>query len=273
MYIDTHCHLNFPQFDADRAMVIGNAKKAGVKKFINPGVDVFSSKQTILLAQKNPGVTYAAIGIHPYEAQRIETVDDLESLLSQTDKQTVINNNTTIQQYNNTVVAIGECGLDYHQYKGEAALGKKDKQKRLFEAHLLLAVKYDLPVIMHCRDAFDDFFTVLDNLPQIPRGVIHCFSGGLQEVRCAKERNLSIGIDGNVTYSKDLTRVVPEIPLSMILLETDAPYLTPAPHRGSRNEPKYIPIIAHTIASLLSISTQRVAQQTYQNAQTLFAIS
>ena len=144
MYIDTHCHLTFPQYDADRAMVIGNAKKAGVKQFINPGVDLFSSRQSISLAQKHAGVVFAAIGIHPYEAQHDPSVFHLEQILL---------SSLSPKPYPlNPIIAIGECGLDYHQYNGEAALGKKDKQKRLFEEQLHLALKYNLPVIMHCRD-------------------------------------------------------------------------------------------------------------------------
>lgn len=254
MFIDTHCHLTFPEFDPDRARVIGNAKKAGVKKFICPAVDPFSSQQVIQLAQKNPGVIFAAIGFHPYEAQQNPDVSILEKLLTK------------------SVVAIGEIGLDYHQYKGEAAVGKKQNQKILFEEQLRLALKHNLPVIMHCRDAFEDFFSVLDALPAMPRGVIHCFSGGLQELRFAQARKLYTGIDGNVTYSKQLQTTVPNIPLFMILLETDAPYLTPAPHRGTRNEPKYIPVIAACVAELLSSNLSEVEQQTTENAHTLFHV-
>lgn len=237
-------------------MIIGNAKKAGVKQFINPGVDLYSSKQAIELTQKHPGVIFAAVGIHPYEAQHDPEVHELEHFMTGSHP---------------VIVAIGECGLDYHQYTGEKALGKKDKQKRLFAAQLELALKYDLPVIFHCRDGFNDFFDVLNTLPSQPKGVIHCFSGGLQEVREAKRRGFYIGIDGNVTYSKHLQMIVPEIPLSMIILETDAPYLTPLPHRGTRNEPKYIPLIAREIAKLLGVSTKEVEETTTTNAKKLFS--
>lgn len=266
MFIDTHCHLNFPQYDADRAMVIGNAKKAGVKKFINPGVDLFSSRQTMELAQKNPGVVFAAVGIHPYEAQHEQDVFELEKLVT-----SFLSRVTS--HVSPFLVAIGECGLDYHQYKGEQATGKKGNQKRLFEEQLLLALRYNLPVIMHCRDAFDDFFEILDALPKAPRGVIHCFSGGLQEIRVAQARKLFIGIDGNVTYSKQLETIVPHIPLSMLLLETDAPLLTPSPHRGSRNEPKYLPLIAKKIAELQNVSVKEVEEVTTNNASSLFSLS
>lgn len=267
MYIDTHCHLNFSHYDQDRAMVIGNAKKANVKKCISPGVDLFSSKQSILLSQKHPGVVFAGAGFHPYEAQHDPDVRELEKM--------VIWQASSIkhQASPTSIIAIGECGLDYHQYKGEVAAGKKDKQKRLFEDQLLFALKHNLPVIMHCRDAYNDFFDVLDSLPRAVRGVIHCFSGGLQEVRMAQERKLFIGIDGNVTYSKQLETIVPHIPISMILLETDSPYLTPIPHRGSRNEPKYIPLIAKKIAELHTVPIEKVKETTTINACTLFSIS
>ncbi|MDP1721996.1 MAG: TatD family hydrolase [Candidatus Gottesmanbacteria bacterium] len=265
MFIDTHCHLNFPQYDTDQAMVIGNAKKAGVKQFINPGVDLFSSLQAVNLAKKHVGVIFAAVGIHPYEAQHDPDVRELEKIIIETMKKR--------GNEPSPLVAIGECGLDYHQYSGEQALGKKDKQKRLFAEQLELALKYDLPVIFHCRDGYDDFFDVLDSLPSQPRGVIHCFSGGLQEVRQAQKREFFVGFDGNVTYSKHLQSIIPSIPLSMILLETDSPYLTPAPHRGSRNEPKYIPLIATEIARLHGVSVKKVEEATTANARTLFQIS
>lgn len=267
MFIDTHCHLNFPQFDEDRAMVIGNAKKAGVKQFINPGVDLYSSKQVIELAQKHPGVVFAAVGIHPYEAQHDPDIRELEKLI----KHHFLPHPPSPIPHP-PIVAIGECGLDYHIYKGEQALGKKDKQKRLFSEQLELSFKYNLPVIFHCRDAFDDFFDVLNALPSQPKGVIHCFSGGLQEIRDAQKRSFFVGLDGNITYSKHLQSIIPQIPLSMMLLETDAPYLTPVPHRGTRNEPKYIPLIAKEVARLLTVSAKEVEETTTTNAHALFGI-
>lgn len=253
MFIDTHCHLTFKDFDADRSAVLGNAKKAGVKKFINPSVDERSSRAAVALAHEHPGVVFASVGYHPYEAQRVDNAGFLLPLLK-------------------TAVAIGECGLDYHQYKGEAAEGKKQRQRMLFEEQLLLALSHGLPVIMHCRDAFEDFFSVLDSLPTMPTGIIHCFSGGLQELRMAHERRLFVGIDGNVTYSKQLALVVPHIPLDQLLLETDAPYLTPVPHRGERNEPKHIPLIAKEVARLKGITKSEVATATTRNAEVVFRL-
>lgn len=252
MYIDTHCHLQFEQFNDDRAMILGNAKKAGVKQFIIPGVDPLSSKLAVSLAQQYPGVIFASVGFHPYEASHNPDISILEQL--------------------RPIVAIGEIGLDYHLFKGEQATGKKQEQKILFEEQLLLALKKKLPVIMHCRDAYGDFFNILDTLPQMPRGVVHCFSGGLQEVRMIQERKLFVGIDGNVTYSKQLQQIVTEIPVELLLLETDAPYLTPIPHRGTRNEPKYIPLIAQKIAELQQKSISEIRETSTMNAQTLFML-
>ncbi|MCX8009140.1 MAG: TatD family hydrolase [Patescibacteria group bacterium] len=252
MYIDTHCHLTFQDFDEDRSMVIGNAKKAGVKQFIVPGVDLLSSRLSVELSTKHPNVVFSAVGFHPYEAQHLPNVHDLKPFIGE------------------TVVAIGECGLDYHLYKGEEAKSKKTNQIRLFDEHCKLAIEYNLPMIIHCRDAFDDLFSVLDSQPSLPRGVLHCFSGGTQELRMAAARKLFVGLDGNVTYSKKLQFMASLIPLSMLLLETDAPYLTPEPHRGTRNEPKYLPLVAKTIAIQQNIPQTTVAQHTTENAKHLF---
>ncbi len=261
MYIDTHCHLQFEQYKEDQAQVIGNAKKAGVKQFIVPGVDALSSRLSVELTQKHPGVIFASVGFHPYEASHNPQISLLKTLLL----------NSKLEA-RSSIVAIGECGLDYHLFKGEAALGKKQEQRMLFEEQLRLAAAHNLPVIMHCRDAYDDFFDVLDSLPAKPKGVIHCFSGGLQEVRQAQERKLMVGIDGNVTYSKQLAAIVADIPLSMLLLETDAPYLTPVPHRGTRNEPKYIPLIAKKVAEIQQTSAGKIEEATTANARSLFSL-
>jgi len=259
MYIDTHCHLNFSQFDEDRAMVIGNAKKAGVKQFVIPGDDHNSCRTAVHLAHKHPGVIYAAVGFHPYEATKNPDISYIETLINDPQNKTKI-------------VAIGECGLDYHLYKGELAAGRKDLQHELLEAQLALANLYSLPAIIHCREAFDDIFIALQHLPRIPRGVFHCFAGSIQDMRTALELGFYLGIDGNVTYSKSLAIVVPHIPLSRLVLETDAPYLTPEPHRGERNEPKYIPLIAEKIAELQKKPVAEIMEATTANAKSLFTI-
>lgn len=255
MYIDTHCHLQFEQFKNDLAMVIGNAKKAGVKTFIIPGVDIFSSQLAIDLASGRPEEVFASVGFHPYEASKNPDMKSIERLIGPNAGR---------------VKGIGECGLDYHLFKGEQAAGKKQQQRILFAEHIRLAQRYNLPLVMHCREAFDDFFGVLDEAEHQPRGVIHCFSGGLADIREAQRRSLFLGIDGNVTYSKHLAGMIPHIPLSLLLLETDAPYLTPAPHRGKRNEPKYIPLIAQKVSDLLGVSVNEVMTASTHNARKCF---
>jgi TatD DNase family protein len=255
MLIDTHCHLNFKDFDNDRAMIIGNAKKAGIKQFVVPGDDWKSSIKAVELSQKYLRVIFAAVGFHPYEAEKEPNAADLAKLIYP------------------TVVAIGECGLDYHMYKGEVAEGKKYRQIKLFEAQLKLALKHKLPVIIHCRDAFADIFSVLDNLPEIPTGVLHCFSGGLEDLRMVTERGLYVGIDGNVTYSKQLGLVIPQIPKDRLLLETDTPYLTPVPHRSERNEPKYLILTAKSVAGYQKTTYENLAKTTTENAYRLFHFS
>ncbi len=257
MYIDTHCHLQLEQFQNDRNEVLTNAIAQNVRMCIVPGVNLLSSRLAIELADANRGTVFASVGFHPYEAAYSPDIRDIERLLQGKNA--------------DGVVAIGECGLDYHLYKGEPALGKKQQQRALFAEHLHLAAKYNLPVIMHCRNAFDDFFSVLEEGPSV-RGVIHCFSGGLQEMREAKRHNLFLGIDGNITYSKQLAAIVASIPLSMIVLETDAPYLTPVPHRGTRNEPQYIPLIAAKIADVLGKQQTDIENTTTQSAQSLFGL-
>jgi TatD DNase family protein len=275
MFVDTHCHLTFPQFDADRAMVIGNAKKVGVKQFIIPGSNIGSSYKAVSFAQSfkaqpqpqapsvakaladrqhEAGPCFAAIGCHPYEASDKPNMQALEKLLGP------------------KVIAIGECGLDYHLFKGFPAEGKKTEQKLLFEEHLRLTLKHNLPVIVHCRDAFEDIFDVLDSLPSMPKGVFHCFAGGVHDVKEVEKRGFYFGIDGNVTYSKQLALTVPLIPLDKLLLETDAPYLPPIPYRGERCEPKYIPLIAKKIAELKQCTIKQVQDLTTKNAHTLFGI-
>lgn len=254
MYIDTHCHLTFPQFDDDRSLVMTNAKKAGVKRFIVPGTNFATSRDAVALAREHPDCVSAAIGFHPYEASHDISEAMLDGLLT------------------DGVCAIGEIGLDYHLFKGFPAAGKKEEQKMLFETQLLLAVKHGLPVIIHCRDAFDEIFSVLDSLPTMPHGVFHCFAGGLSDFREVQKRGFLVGFDGNVTYSKTLAMIVPGIPITSILLETDSPYLPPKEHRGQRSEPKHIPEIAAAIGQLTGSPAGETENQTTSNAKLLFRL-
>jgi TatD DNase family protein len=258
MFIDTHCHLNFKDFASDRNTIIANAKRAGVKKMIVPGVDQYFSEEAVRLSDIFPNEIYASAGFHPYESEKTDhrqAIKFLENLIQ-----------------NNKIVALGECGLDYHLYKGHEAVSKKEKQQILFEAHLYLALKYNLPVIIHCRDAFADIFAVLERMPAIPRGVFHCFGGGLSDLREALKRNYYIGIDGNVTYSKTTRLIVQNTPINKLFLETDSPYLSPIPFRGKRNEPKNIPLIAKSISIITGIGVKVIEKYTTANVSSLLKI-
>jgi len=236
-------------------MVLGNAKKANVKKFLVPGAGISTSRSALQLAHAYTDNIKASLGCHPYETNNFPDVSIFETMIDR------------------SVVAIGECGLDYHVYKGFDAVGKKDEQKHLFEAQLRIALKHKLPVIIHCRDAYDDIFSVLDGLPSLPQGVFHCFSSGLADYREVERRGFFVGFDGNITYAKQLQTIIPDIPLEKILLETDGPYLTPVPYRGTRNEPKYIPLIAKEIAKLQHTDVTVVEEKTTRNALQLFHFS
>lgn len=253
MFIDTHCHLADARFDPDRDTVIANAKKAGIKRIIVPGAGYESSADALRLAHLRPDVLSPACGIHPYETTRNGSIDEFLASL-----------------HPKEIVAIGECGLDYHLYKGFNVPGKKDDQKQAFFLQCQFALHHNLPVIMHCRDAFSDLFDVLDALPSMPRGVIHCFSGTQEDREKTLTRGLYIGVDGNITYGKKLREIIKTIPLSRILLETDSPYLPPVPHRGKRNEPKYIRLIADSVSELFGLPKKTIEEETTKNARTLF---
>ena len=174
MFIDNHCHLQFEQFNEDRKTVLQHAIKSGVTQFIVPAVDPLSCKLSLDLSKKHEGIIFSSVGYHPYEASHRPDIAYLESLIT---------------HHKQSIVAIGEIGLDYHLFKGEQALGKKQEQRMFFEEQLLLAIRHNMPVIMHWLDAYEDFFSVLYSRPSLQLCFIHCFSVVLQELRFAKERN------------------------------------------------------------------------------------
>ena len=258
--IDAHCHLNFHAFRNDVEEVIKRAKKVGVTKFIVPGADLSSSEKAVELAHLYPEI-YAAVGIHPHHTQKLasQTTNYYRQALSQlkelaTDKR---------------VVAIGEIGLDYHIYKGNEGMSPKEKQRELFLEQLEIAHELHLPIILHCREAFNDLFAVL---PETNIGVIHCFTGGLFHLKTALSLGLSIGLDGNVTYDHSLLEAIINTPIDRLLLETDSPYLTPEPHRGEKNEPKNLVYTAKFIAKNRDIALSELSDKTFRNSQTLFSI-
>jgi len=265
MFADTHAHLNFKAFDKDLDAVIARANGAAVKNIIIPGAKIDSSQKAIDIAKKFSGC-FAAIGIHPHHSgeishERLSTV--LETLSSLT--------------VNQKVVAIGEIGLDKHHYKNYPPVSEDgfSQQKALLLAQLDIAQTHKLPVILHCRDAQDEMLELLSSYkkthPNI-RGVFHCFESTLTHLKKVLDLGFYVGFDGNVTYKENtkLHKLVKATPLSQLLLETDSPYLTPVPFRGTRNEPAYITNTASFIAHLINKSSANVALETSINASSLF---
>ncbi len=235
MLYDTHCHLYKEYYD-DIESIIVKAKDNGVEKYISNATNTETCYEMLELSKMYPDI-YITLGIHP------ECIDDnFEEL-----KKIVLDNLD-----NEKFIAIGEIGLDYH-YDGY----EKDKQISLFEKQLELAEEIDKPVVIHCRDAFDDMIEILKKHNN--RGVIHCFDGTLEQYKEYKKLGYYIGVDGNLTFKNSTIRdVIKEIPMDRILLETDSPYLTPEPLRGTKNDPSNIRIIAEYIAKLKNIDINDV---------------
>ncbi|MGM9858017.1 MAG: TatD family hydrolase [Bacilli bacterium] len=256
MYFETHCHLNDKQFSEDLGNCIENALSNGCVGFNIVGWDLESSKAAIEIASAHKEII-ATVGLHPQnclEAPKDELANIVELIGADTDKK---------------IKAIGEIGLDYYWDKDE---DHHRIQRQFFEKQIQLANIFDLPIVVHSRDALMDTYEVLRENPVRRRGVIHCFSGSPEMAGLFVHLGFLIGIGGVVTFknSKAIKDVVAEIPLQYLVVETDSPYLTPEPHRGKRNEPSYIPNIIEEIARIKGISTKEVEEVTTENARILF---
>ena len=247
MYIDTHCHLSMEDYlDIDK--VIEENKKASVDKIVVSGCSRESIEEVMDLKDKYDMV-YVTIGYHPEYADTVteSDLDYLKSLLGE-----------------KKVVGIGEIGLDYHYTKEN-----KDKQIWLFEEQLKIASAFNLPVVIHSRDATMDTINTLKKYKV--KGIIHCFSGSLETANIYISMGFLLGIGGVVTFKNSkLKDVVKEVPLESIVLETDSPYLTPVPYRGKVNSSKYLEYIAKFIADIKNISVEELAEITSKNASSLF---
>lgn len=261
-FIDTHTHLYDEAFDADRDDAVQRALEAGVEALLLPDIDSTSRPRQQAFASTHPDCTHQMAGLHPtsvkadYEHE-LQRVHDL--LFPQKEA----------SHNRNTFVAVGEIGMDLYWDRTFEA-----QQREALRKQLLWALQLDLPVCLHIRKAHNEVFALLREL-DCPRwrGVMHCFGGSLQEARRAVEMGFHLGIGGVVTFKNaGLAEIVREIPLQHLLLETDAPYLSPAPHRGKRNESAYIPIIARKVADIKGISLQEVADVTTASARSLFAL-
>lgn len=256
MLIDTHVHLNAHQYEDDVEEVIRRALDAGVERMIVVGFDRPTIHGALKLAEAYDFI-YAAVGWHPVDA-----IDCTEEDLAWIEK---------LATEHPKVVAIGEMGLDYHWDKSP-----KDIQKKVFREQIRLAKRVNLPIIIHNRDATADVVQILqEEDAQTTGGIMHCFSGSVETARQCIEMNFMISLGGPVTFknAKMPKKVAEEIELEYLLVETDAPYLTPHPHRGTRNEPFYVTLVAEEIARLKGIPVEEVARQTTENAKRLFGIS
>ena len=258
--VDTHCHLDLRQFDGDREDVIARAEASGIRIIINPGIDLDSSQRALALSERYRNI-YAAVGVHPNECAGFDdgTLAALGRLASHP-----------------KVVAIGEIGLDYY-WKRVA----REQQKAALRAQLALAADHGLPVILHSRDSNADLLCELSQWgaairktrgPAAMIGVWHAFSGGVAEAEAAYELGLAVGLGGPVTFqnARKLQALVPQLRPDRLLVETDAPYLAPHPHRGERNEPAYVWLVAQALAALYGITVEAVAEQTTDTALSCF---
>ena len=255
MFIDTHIHLDGEEFTEDLDLVVARAKEAGAEKLFIPGINLSSVKSVAELCEKYSGFCYPMIGLHPEDVR-----EDWESVLREME--------THMQDA--PWIAIGEVGLDFYWSREF-----EKEQIEVFDQQVQWAIKYDLPLMVHCRTAQNELLAVLRKYADNPklRGVFHCFTGNEQEARRYLEyENWMLGIGGVLTFKKSkLPKTLRNaVPLSRIVLETDAPYMAPVPHRGKRNESSFIPYIINTLAEVYSTSPDNIAETTTRNAKNLF---
>jgi TatD DNase family protein len=253
--IDSHAHLDLPEFDCDRDAAIQRALAGGIEKIITVGIGMKECRQALLLAERYPFI-YATLGIHPHNAAALDlaALDFLEK-----------------NALSPKVVALGEMGLDYYRNRSP-----QQDQRRAFRAQLDLARSLKKPVVIHDREAHEDTMAILreEKAGEIG-GVLHCFSGDAAMAFACIDMGLYISIPGTVTFKSAvlIQEVVRQVPLEHLLIETDCPFLTPAPHRGRRNEPSYVRLVAEKIAELKKTDLADVARITTANALELFGIA
>jgi TatD DNase family protein len=258
--VDTHAHLDSSRFDDDRDAVLDRAWEADVAAIVTVGTDLETSRAAVALAEADERI-FANVGFHPHDAKRADAAGlaELKDLAQHPQ-----------------VVAIGEIGLDYYR-----DLSPRDVQRRVFSQQLQIASEMGKPVIVHDRQAHTDTLEILRRWvtesrpePAEYRGVLHCFSGDLALAQAGIELGLFIGVDGPITYrnERQLPAIVKALPLYRLLIETDAPFLTPHPYRGQRNEPAYVRLVAEKVAEVKNLTLVEVAQMTTTSANTLFQL-
>ena len=254
MYVDTHCHLYDEAFDADRGEAVERAVEAGVTTMLLPDIDSGSTERLDALWTAYPQYFHRMAGLHPTSVK-----EDYEKELELVHR----------RLFGGGFCAVGEIGMDLYWDRTFEA-----EQREVLRRQMLWAEELGLPVALHIRKAHNEVFGLLRDINRGSyRGVMHCFGGSVQEAHKAVEMGFHLGIGGVVTFKNaTMAEVVKAVPLERLLLETDAPYLSPVPHRGQRNESSYIPIIARKVAELKGLNEEQVAEQTTANAVELFAL-
>ena len=260
MIIDTHCHLDDDSFNDDLDFVVKRAKESGINKIIIPGADIKTLKKARDIAYAYDNVYFAA-GVHPYHADEFE-INYLRDFLD-----------------DRKCVAIGECGLDYFKIKehfnsDEEVLANKNLQKKIFLDQINLAIQFKKPLIIHARDANEDIYNILkEHSKKLFGAVLHCYNAS-KLLLSLKDEGFYFGIGGVLTFknAKNLVEILDQIPLSNIVIETDAPYLAPTPNRGKRNEPAFTTFVAQKMAEILNLEVSKIEEITTKNAEKLFKI-
>lgn len=280
---DTHCHLNFKAFKKILPDVISRAQAAGITHMVIPGTDVSTSRRAVEIAQQHEWI-FASVGIHPHHVYQYLTVENNSNYKRE---ELVQNDMLNIEKMltEENVVAVGEVGMDRHIYentKYEAYAVNDDfinVQKELLQRHIMLAIKYNKSLILHNREAKADLLYILEQYWDSrlnTRTVFHCCEPDDELLTFAKRNNMFIGVDGDITYYPEKQEFIKNVPLEMLVLETDAPYLLPEPLKSAKkypNEPSNIPIFVEMIAKLKGVACEELIQQTAENAKRLFNIS
>lgn len=253
-FIDTHSHFYIEDFDSDRDLAVAESVRAGISHILLPNIDLESLPRLLDTCKKYPVLCFPLLGLHPCDVKK--------------------NYKTTLEQLfdcfdNQHFIGIGEIGIDL--YWDTAFL---EEQKDAFRLQIAFSLERNLPIVVHKRKSYHETIAVLDEFKgEKLRGIFHCYSGSVSHAEEVIEKGFLLGIGGTVTYkSSKLDEVLPSIPLEKVVLETDAPYLTPVPYRGKRNNSQYIPIIAQKIADIKKITIEEVATQTTKNAIELFSL-
>jgi TatD DNase family protein len=249
---DTHAHLYIEAFDPDRDDVIARAREAGVERFFLPAIDSSYSKAMQGMKDAYPDSVFLMTGLHPTHV-REDYQEELDRVAAALD--------------NGGYVAVGEIGIDLYW-----DTSRLQEQIRAFRRQIRLAIEHDLPIVIHCRDAFEEIFEVLESERHGQlRGIFHCFTGSFQQAERAISLNMKLGIGGVVTFKNGkIDQFLNRVPLEHIVLETDAPYLAPVPYRGKRNESSYIRFVVKRLAELYGRPEEEIAQVTTENSKAVF---